>query len=136
MSIRVPDSLFAASTRLATIDCVPDRRQPLVAGRTDRSDYSVAEMEADADIEVDAVHGGEEGLHAVDGGESLKRGVHGADRRVGLTLDAEDRHQAVADELVDVAVVALDDLACLREITVQEVHHVVRRERLGEGREA
>ena len=43
----------------------------------------------------------------------------------GLLFEAEDRHHAVADELVDPAAGRLDGLAGRAEIAVEQEHHVV-----------
>jgi hypothetical protein len=80
------------------------------------------------------LHAAEPGVHhrLVVGGlrpnatpASVQRRVYREERRVGLPSDAEYRHQPIADELVDIAIVPLDQLADLRKVAVQKVHHIV-----------
>ena len=72
--------------------------------------------------------------HRVD---QVERGAHGA---LGIVLARDRRaphgHDRVADELLDRAAVALDDLAREVEVARQGLAHVLRVAVLGEGREA
>src|SRR5579883_2012772 len=65
----------------------------------------------------------------------LRRGERLAASGGGAAIEAEERHDAVADELVDMAARFLDGMAHLAEIAVEEEHHVVGKLALGEAGE-
>ena len=70
-------------------------------------------------------------------GEHLARGAHGALRAVGLLeRHAEAEHQAVAGHVKHRALVAEGDLGEEREVLVEQRHHLLRLELLGDAGEA
>ena len=111
-----------------------------VADRGERAGPAVAHVAEDhrPDVEADA---DAERLGQVMGQlliELIERGRHRARRsqRVParcrrIAVDAEQRHDAVADELVDPAALAFDRLAHGLEVLIEQEHHVVRQTSFG-----
>src|SRR5574341_36024 len=107
---------------------------PAVAGADGPEDY-FAVMDPDADAEVDLELRLEIGLHGLYGPEHLQPGADGVERRAGGIVGVKERHQPVADEIVDLPVVMVDDRAHPAEVPIQHVDDVVGQVRLGERRE-
>ena len=99
-----------------------------MADRAQGSQHRGAVVEPYPDVEIGVVHGLEIVLHPVDSLEGLQSGIDGTQRRLGFPVGPEDCHHPVADELVDIAAVALDHVAGLHEVAVQDVHHIVGRQ--------
>jgi hypothetical protein len=60
------------------------------------------------------------GFIQIDRGQRLERRVYREDRPIGLPSNAEYRHQPIADEPVDIAILPLGQLADLRKVAVQK----------------
>ncbi|MER8748247.1 hypothetical protein NKH57_03045 [Mesorhizobium sp. M1050] len=104
---------------------VADGRETFVASKTQCADDGFAVVEADTNIEIDAIHRGKERLQTIDCGEGLKCGVHGAERSVWLVVDTEYCHEPIADQFVDETAILLDDVAGLGEVAIEQIHHVI-----------
>ncbi len=103
--------------------------------RTDGTDNCLAIVDADASVEMPAIHGVHVRLGSVDRGQHLQCRLDRPQRRQRIVVDAEKGHDFVADEVIDVALVALDDLSHLVEIPIHDEHYIVGRKRLGKRRE-
>ena len=114
---------------------VADCRETFVSSKTQCADDGFAIVEADTNIEIDAIHRGKERLQTINCGKGLKRGVHGAERSVRLVVDTEYCHEPIADEIVDETAILLDDVADLGEVAIQQIHHVIGRKTLRQRRE-
>src|SRR5206468_4063910 len=96
----------------------------LAARRADIAGNDLAEMNADAD----AQRPGAASVVALHRLEHLARRLDRAARRIGVgQWRAEQRKKTVAEELVDDAVVAIDDLDQHGERAVEPMHHFGRR---------
>ena len=119
------------------VDGVADRRVLEALLRAERADDRLARVDPDAVPDRDAVLR----LPARRRRERpfLERepGPHGLDRVLGvLDRDVVEGHHAVADVLVDGAVVREDDLRHLGEVLAQHGRHLLGFEPLGDGGEA
>ncbi len=96
----------------------------------------LAALDADAKLELRRAEA-ELATQALDGTDQRKARP---DRALGVvvvgSIESEDRHRRVADELLDVASVARDRLADGREVGVLDSGHVLGVEPLGKRREA
>ncbi|MCY1294544.1 hypothetical protein D9M70_438430 [compost metagenome] len=90
-----------------------------MSGKTQCPDDSLAVVEADADLEVDAIHRGKERLQSIHGAESLEGCIDGTERCVRLTINAEYGHEPVTNETVDEPAILLDDFADLGEVAIE-----------------
>ena len=101
----------------------------------DAADHHDARVDADAHAEIDAVRVGELLAQRLERALHAERSQHGAPRRV-LERDrrAEDRHDAVAGELVHRALVAMDLVEQQREAAVHHRVQLLRTEALGDRR--
>ena len=77
-------------------------------------------------IELNPVHRFEERLDAIYRFQKLESRVYGFQWCIRAIINTKNRHQTVTDKLVDEAVISLDDVPNLHEITIEEVHDVVR----------
>ena len=105
----------------------PEHREVQPLARPDRPHHHLAGSDADPDVQVPLRMRLEQAHQRV---LYLEAGQHRAPLHA---LALEHRHHLVADELVDVAVVPLDDHRLGVEILVEHLHHHFRRHHLGEG---
>jgi hypothetical protein len=124
-----PSSLLQARRNVHRI--AGHERSAAVA--TTRHDH--AAVYADAELDAEAALGRKLLIQAGDLVAQLNGGAHRAQRVIFVKQrNAEDRHDGVADELLDRATVALQDRSGGREVARQGATHRFRIELLAEGR--
>ena len=118
------------------VDRRPDRDEGAVAA-AERADHDVTGVDADAHPQGQVVRRRELGVEV---GEVVEHGQRSADGALGVVLvgatQPEDGHHRVADELLDLAAVLLDDATPAGEVGVDDGPGVLRVEVVGEEREA
>jgi hypothetical protein len=116
------------------VDCIA-RREPLLAHGIAGDD--LAAVDTDTNLDADAVLTLELCVQGCERAAHLDRGAHGT-QRVVLTHDgdAEDGHHRVADELLDLAAVTLDDRAHRLEVAADDHAERLCIEAFTEGRRA
>src|SRR5713101_2035486 len=107
------------------VDGIADRGVLEALPRTDRADDGVAGIDADAAAETAAVFRREALGERLQTLLELERGADGLRRMVGrLERHVVQRHDGVADVLVDGAAVPEDGLGDLGQVLAQERHHL------------
>ncbi len=102
------------------VHCVADGRQPPPFAHPQHAQHGFAVMNADADAKVRLELGQEIRLHPFHFGQHRPRGAHGIEGGVGFAVHAEERHDAIADEVVNLAAVLDDHRADAVEVTVED----------------
>ena len=119
----------------ADIDGVADRGDAHRRAEAHGADDGRADMDADRDMDGAADLAGQfVAQPRRSGDDGARRRKRLAARLAGRGLEAEQRHRAVADELVEPAAGLLDRLADDREIAVEQEHDVERQALVGDAR--
>ena len=94
-------------------------------------------METDADAQRQVEIAGHRFVEVVEGERHAPRRIERLPARdLRFLVEAEDRHHAVADELVEAPAGCLDGLSGRAEVAVEQEHDVVGKLALGDRREA